>query len=273
MTERAPARASGAPSSLGAGKSSPSSSPGSTTSPPPDDDRPYSAARRSASAARAAASRGRPGACSSAGATADAVSPADAGGIPAAFLRPRPPDADERRARQAAPVCSTPRTGAAASTEGWPSAGPAPGVAACPPASGGGTVGAPVTGAAAGLPARRRRAAFFFGKAAGPGGVTGSDGITGRSSGTATLPAATVSGASSSGGLPATVRGALSGADAVFRPPLHLREDAGSSACHAWGWSAGTFPAGASPCGAPSCPVATETAQDRRPPAAKGPWP
>ena len=98
--ERAAVWGDGASSSRGAGKSSQSSSPGSTTRPPPDDDRPYSAARRSASAASAAASMGRARACCASGATVGTASAAGAGEISAVFLRPRPPEVDERRTRE-----------------------------------------------------------------------------------------------------------------------------------------------------------------------------
>ena len=100
---RATVRADGASLSGGAGKSSQSSSPGSTTRPPPDDERPYSAARRSASAASAAASMGRSaGCCSGTGAVVGTASPADAGMVAAAFLRPRPPEVDGCPARETA---------------------------------------------------------------------------------------------------------------------------------------------------------------------------
>ena len=100
---RAAVRADDASLSGGAGKSSQSSSPGSTTRPPPDDDRPYSAARRSASAASAAASMGRStGCCSGTGAVVGPASPADAGVVAAAFLRPRPPEVEARPARETA---------------------------------------------------------------------------------------------------------------------------------------------------------------------------
>ena len=100
---RATVRADGASLSGGAGKSSQSSSPGSTTRPPPDDERPYSAARRSASAASAAASMGRSaGCCSGTGAVVGPASPADAGAVAAAFLRPRPPEVEARPARETA---------------------------------------------------------------------------------------------------------------------------------------------------------------------------
>ena len=98
--ERAAVWGDGASSYRGAGKSSQSSSPGSTTRPPPDDDRPYSAARRSASAASAAASMGRAGACCASVATVGTASAAGAGDISAVFLRPRPPEVDERRTRE-----------------------------------------------------------------------------------------------------------------------------------------------------------------------------
>ena len=98
--ERAAVWGDGASSYRGAGKSSQSSSPGSTTRPPPDDDRPYSAARRSASAASAAASMGRARACCASGATVGTASAAGAGDISAVFLRPRPPEVDERRTRE-----------------------------------------------------------------------------------------------------------------------------------------------------------------------------
>ena len=100
---RAAVRADDASLSGGAGKSSQSSSPGNTTRPPPDDDRPYSAARRSASAASAAASMGRStGCCSGTGAVVGPASPADAGVVAAAFLRPRPPEVEARPARETA---------------------------------------------------------------------------------------------------------------------------------------------------------------------------
>ena len=98
--ERAAGWGDGASSYRGAGKSSQSSSPGSTTRPPPDDDRPYSTARRSASAASAAASMGRAGACCASGATVGTASATGAGKISAVFLRPRPPEVDERRTRE-----------------------------------------------------------------------------------------------------------------------------------------------------------------------------
>ena len=98
--ERAAVWGDGASSYRGAGKSSQSSSPGSTTRPPPDDDSPYSAARRSASAASAAASMGRAGPCCASGATVGTTSATGAGGSSAAFLRPRPPEVDERRTRE-----------------------------------------------------------------------------------------------------------------------------------------------------------------------------
>ena len=100
---RAAVRADDASLSGGAGKSSQSSSPGSTTRPPPDDDRPYSAARRSASAASAAASVSRSADCrSGTGAVVGPASPADAGAVAAAFLRPRPPEVGARPARETA---------------------------------------------------------------------------------------------------------------------------------------------------------------------------
>ena len=98
--ERAAVWGDGASSYRGAGKSSQSSSPGSTTRPPPDDDRPYSAARRSASAASAAASMGRAGACCASCATVGSASATGAGEISTVFLRPRPPEVDERRTRE-----------------------------------------------------------------------------------------------------------------------------------------------------------------------------
>ena len=98
--ERAAVWGDGASSYRGAGKSSQSSSPGSTTRPPPDDDRPYSAARRSASAASAAASMKRAGACCASGATVGSASATGVGEISAVFLRPRPPEVDERRTRE-----------------------------------------------------------------------------------------------------------------------------------------------------------------------------
>ena len=100
---RAAVRADDASLSGGREKSSQSSSPGSTTRPPPDDDRPYSAARRSASAASAATSMGRSaGCCSGTGAVVGPASPADAGAVAAAFLRPRPPEVGARPARETA---------------------------------------------------------------------------------------------------------------------------------------------------------------------------
>lgn len=109
------------------------------------------------------------------------------------------------------------------------------------------------TGTAVALPARRR-ADVFSGEVAGSGrmaaaGAVPADGATGEAPVPATLPAAEVSGASSSGGLSAPSRELLPGAGIFFRPRPGSREGAGSSACLSAG-RAGAFLAGASPCGA-----------------------
>ena len=260
--ERAAVWGDGASSYRGAGKSSQSSSPGSTTRPPPDDDRPYSAARRSASAASAAASMGRAGACCASGATVGTASATGAGGISAVFLRPRPPEVDERRTREegarfaAACDCSSPGPDATASTAGGSTEGPATGVATCPSAPDAGAVPPSGTETAFALAARRRRADVFFGGTTGSGGVaaTGaapSDGTTGGTSGT--LPEAKASDASSSGRFPASVREILPDGGVFFRLVFRLREDAGSAACFFSRSSAGAFPAGAASCAA-FCP-------------------
>ena len=260
--ERAAGWGDGASSYRGAGKSSQSSSPGSTTRPPPDDDRPYSAARRSASAASAAASMGRAGACCASGATVGTASATGAGKISAVFLRPRPPEVDERRTREegarfaAACDCSSPGPDATASTADGATEGPATGVATCPSAPDAGAVPPSGTETAFALAARRRRADVFFGGTTGSGGVaaTGaapSDGTTGGTSGT--LPVAKASDASSSGRFPASVRELLPDGGVFFRLVFRLREDAGSAACFFSRSSAGAFPAGAAPCAA-FCP-------------------
>ena len=255
--ERAAVWGDGASSYRGAGKSSQSSSPGSTTRPPPDDDRPYSAARRSASAASAAASMGRAGPCCASGATVGTASATGAGGSSAAFLRPRPPEVDERRTREegarfaAACDCSSPGPDATASTADGATEGPATGVATCPSAPDAGAVPPSGTETAFALAARRRRADVFFGGTTGSGGVAAagaapSDGTTGGTSGT--LPVAKASDASSSGRFPASVREILPDGGVFFRLVFRLREDAGSAACFFSRSSAGAFPAGAASC-------------------------
>ena len=170
---RAAVRADDASLSGGAGKSSQSSSPGSTTKPPPDDDRPYSAARRSASAASAAASIGRSAGCrSGTGAVVGPASPADAGVVATAFLRPRPPDAAGCPARETAlrPAAGwgspASDTAASASAACRTAKDPSTGGAICATAS--------ATGATFGLPARRRLGELFA-----SAGVTSGAGATG----------------------------------------------------------------------------------------------
>ena len=252
---RAAVRAGEAALSAGAGRSSQSSSPGSTTRPPPDDDRPYSAARRSASAASAAASMGRPASCGSGTGAAVTASPADAEEASAAFLRPRPPEADARPARvealrpAAGRGCSSPGTDTAASAAAASRTAPDP--AACgavcstAPDAGAGPVSA--TGSAFVLPARRRRAVVFLGEMAGSGGAAAdvalTDGPSGGVSGAVSLPSETLC-----GGVSATVRGPLSGAARFFRPLSRSREGTGLAVCCASRPSAGVFSTGSSPC-------------------------
>ena len=206
---RAAVRADDASLSGGAGKSSQSSSPGSTTRPPPDDDRPYSAARRSASAASAAASMGRSAGCrSGTGAVVGPASPADAGVVATAFLRPRPPDAAGCPARETAlrPAADwgSPASGTAASASAAcrTAKDPSTGGAICATASATGTGPSSATGAAFGLPARRRLGELFAaagvtsgagaaGAAAAKGAADGTD--SGKeAAGTVSVPRAAV---------------------------------------------------------------------------------
>ena len=251
-------RAGEAALSTGAGRSSQSSSPGSTTRPPPDDDRPYSAARRSASAASAAASMGRPASCGSGTGAAVTASPADAEEASAAFLRPRPPEADARPARvealrPAAGRGSSPAgTAASAAAASRTTTDPAAGGAVCSTAPDAGAGPVSATGSAFVLPARRRRAVVFWGEMAGSGGAAAdvalTDGPSGGVTGAVSLPSETLCGASSCGGVSATVRGPLSGAARFFRPLSRSREGAGLAVCCASRPSAGVFSTGSSPC-------------------------
>ena len=193
---RAAVRADDASLSGGAGKSSQSSSPGSTTRPPPDDDRPYSAARRSASAASAAASMGRSAGCrSGTGAVVGTASPADAGVVAAAFLRPRPPDAAgcpaRETARRPAVGWGSPASGTAASASAAcrTAKDPSTGGAICATASATGTGPSSATGAAFGLPARRRLGELFA--AAAKGAADGTDSEK-EAAGTVSVPRAAV---------------------------------------------------------------------------------
>ena len=253
-------RAGEAALSAGAGRSSQSSSPGSTTRPPPDDDRPYSAARRSASAASAAASMGRPASCGSGTGAAVTASPADAEEASAAFLRPRPPEAGVRPARvealrpAAGRGCSSPGTDTAASATAASrtATDPAAGGAVCSTAPDAGAGPVSATGSAFVLPARRRRAVVFLGEMAGSGGAAAdvalTDGPSGGVSGAVSLPSETLCGASSCGGVSATVRRPLSGAARFFRPLSRSREGTGLAVCCASRPSAGVFSTGSSPC-------------------------
>ena len=245
---RAAVRAGEAALSTGAGRSSQSSSPGSTTRPPPDDDRPYSAARRSASAASAAASMGRPTSCGSGTGAAVTASPADAEEASAAFLRPRPPEAGVRPARvealrPAAGRGSSPAdTAASAAATSRITTDPAACGAVCSTAPDAGAGPVSATGSAFVLPARRRRAVVFWGEMAGSGGAAADavpvEGPSGGVTGAVSLPSETLCGASSCGGVSATVRGPLS----------RSREGAGLAVCCASRPSAGVFSTGSSPC-------------------------
>ena len=253
-------RAGEAALSAGAGRSSQSSSPGSTTRPPPDDDRPYSAARRSASAASAAASMGRPASCGSGTGAAVTDPPADAEEASAVFLRPRPPEADARPAREEAlrPAagrgCSSPGTDTAASATAASrtATDPAAGGAVCSTAPDAGAGPVSATGSAFVLPARRRRAVVFWGEMAGSGDAAADvvpvEGPSGGVTGAVSLPSETPCDASSCGTASATSRGALSGAARFFRPLSRSREGAGLAVCCASRPSAGVFSTGNTPC-------------------------
>ena len=121
---------------------------------------------------------GRSAGCrSGTGAVVGPASPADAGVVAAAFLRPRPPDAAGCPARETAlrPAAGwgSPASGTAASASAAcrTAKDPSTGGAICATASATGTGPSSATGAAFGLPARRRRAVVFFGGVSGPGGT------------------------------------------------------------------------------------------------------